>query len=89
MNREEVTKKIEEYERLIEITKKTRDDAIAAKITSQTKLDASLEVLQKHGVTPETAESELYKIDAEIESLLKELRDSIPVEILTELGRLK
>lgn len=88
MNREEVTKKIEEYERLIEITKKTRDDAIVAKTASQTKLDASLEILQKHGVTPETAESELAKIDADIEKLLKELGDSIPTDILKELKRI-
>ena len=88
MNREEVTKKIEEYERLIEITKKTRDDAIVAKTASQTKLDASLEILQKHGVTPETADSELAKIDADIEKLLNELGDSIPMDILRELKRI-
>lgn len=88
MNREEVTKKIEEYQTLIDITKKTRDDAIVAKTASQTKLDASLELLKKHGVTPETAESELAKIDTEIESLLKELGDSIPMDILKELKRI-
>ena len=88
MNREEVTKKIEEYEKLIEITKKTRDDAIVARTASQTKLDASLEVLQKHGVTPETAETELTKIDSEIERLLNELGDSIPMDILRELKRI-
>lgn len=88
INREEVTKKIEEYEKLIEITKKTRDEAIVAKTASQTKLDASLEILNKLGVTPETAEAELSKIDSEIESLLIELGDSIPVDILKELKRI-
>ena len=88
MNREEVTKKIEEYEFLINKTREARDDAIVAKTTSQTKLEASLEVLQKYGVTPETAEAELNKIDMEIEKLLKELGDNIPVELLKELKRI-
>ena len=87
MNKEAVTKEIERYEELIKITKQTRDDAIVAKTTSQTKIDASLETLKKHGVTPETAESELAKIDTEIESLLKELGDSIPMELLKKLKR--
>lgn len=87
MNKEAVTKEIERYEELIKITKQTRDDAIVAKTTSQTKIDASLETLKKYGVTPETAESELTKIDTEIESLLKELGDSIPMELLKKLKR--
>ena len=88
MNKEAVTKKIEEYEEAIKITKKTRDDAIVAKTTSQTKIDTSLETLRKHGVTPETAEAELLKIDAEIEKLLNELGDSIPFELLQKLKRI-
>lgn len=87
MNKEAVTKEIERYEELIKITKQTRDDAIVAKTTSQTKIDASLETLKKYGVTPETAELELAKIDTEIESLLKELGDSIPMELLKKLKR--
>lgn len=88
MEKDKVTARIEECERLIEITKKTRDDAIIAKTTSQTKLDASLEVLKKHGVTPETAATEIQEIDAEIEQLLSELEGSIPVDLLRELKRI-
>ena len=88
MNKEAVTKEIEKYETLIDITKKTRESAIAARTASQTKIEMSLETLKKKGVTPETAESEIAKIDSEIERLLKELGDSIPMELLAKLKRI-
>ena len=88
MNKEAVTKEIEKYETLIDITKKTRESAIAARTASKKKIEMSLETLKKNGVTPETAESEIAKIDSEIERLLKELGDSIPMELLAKLKRI-
>ena len=88
MNKEAVTKEIEKYETLIDITKKPSDSAIAARTARQTKIEMSLETSQKNRVTPETAESEIAKIDSEIERLLKELGDSIPMELLAKLKRI-
>ena len=85
MEKDKVTARIEECERLIEITKKTRDDAIIAKTTSQTTPFISVTPDWK---TPETAATEIQKIDAEIEQLLSELEGSIPVDLLRELKRI-
>lgn len=88
MDKEMVKEQLSKFDELIKITKKAKDDAIVAKTTSKTKLEASVENLKKHGVTPENAASEINKINAEIEVLLKEIEDSIPIDLLKELKRI-
>jgi hypothetical protein len=88
MDKEMLKKKLSEYDELIKITKKAKDDAIVARTTSQTKLEASIENLKKYGVTPENAASEINKINLEIDTLMKEIEESIPMDLLRELKRI-
>ena len=84
----EEQQKLAEIERLIDITRKTREDAIRAKTESETKLNICVEELAKLGVTPETAESELERLNAEIDAELIALQDKIPIDLLQTLHRI-
>ena len=80
--------KLAKAEELIEITKKTREDAIKAKTESQTKLNICKEELAKLGVTPENAESELARLESEIQEELNKINNNIPFELLRQLQRI-
>jgi len=88
MDKEALKTQLAKYDELIKITKKAKDDAIFAQTTSQTKLETSVENLTKYGVTPENAVSEINKINLEIEVLIKEIEESIPMDLLKELKRI-
>ena len=75
-------------EKMIEIAKKTREDAIKAKTESETRLKLCEEELAQLGVTPENAKEELERLAAEIEKELQEIDDSIPVDMLRALKRI-
>lgn len=85
---DKIKKDLEEAERLINITKKTRDDAIKAKTEAETKLKMSQDELAQLGITPENMDSEVRKLEGEIETLLSEIQGNIPVELLRELKRI-
>jgi hypothetical protein len=80
--------RLAEAERLIEITKQTREDAIKKKTESQTKLEMSKEELLKLGITPENAEAELEKLQNEILAELAEVENNIPKDLLASLKRI-
>lgn len=88
MEKEILQQKLNKFDELIKITKQARDDAMIAKTTSETKLSTSVENLKKLGVSPENAEKELEKINDEIEVLLKDIEDNIPLDLLKELKRI-
>lgn len=83
-----VKKELESAEKLIEITKKTRDDAIKAKTEAETKLEMSKNELKELGITPENAETEISKLEDEISSLLNQIKSEIPEDLLRELKRI-
>lgn len=80
--------KIADAEKLIEIAKKTRDDAIKAKTESETRLRFCEEELAKLGVTPENAVQELERLESEINSELEAINACIPIELLKTLKRI-
>ena len=88
MTIEEIKKKRDEYEKLTEITKNLRDDAIKAKTESETKISIATDELKQLGINPDKAEEELEKLNAEIEQQLAEIEDSIPMELLKEMKRI-
>ena len=91
MNKPNMTttqERLAEAERLIEITKQTREDAIKKKTESQTKLEMSKEELLKLGITPENAEAELEKLQNEILAELAEVENNIPKDLLASLKRI-
>ncbi len=88
LNIAETQAKLAKAEELIEITKKTREDAIKAKTESKTKLDMCKEELAKLGVTPENAQDELERLENEIKSELTNIMNNIPVELLKQLQRI-
>lgn len=87
-NISETQARLAEAERLIEITKTTREEALKRKTECLTKLDISKEELKKLGVTPENAEAELTKLQNEILSELNNLENNIPKDLLVALRRI-
>jgi hypothetical protein len=81
-------KRLAEAERLINIAKKTREDAITKKTESLTMLSVSKNDLLNLGVTPENAEAELANLQAEILKELESIENNIPVDLLRELKRI-
>jgi sialic acid synthase SpsE len=81
-------KRLEKAEKLIEVAKKTREDAIKKKTESLTKLEMSKEELAKLGITPENAQTELERLENQILSELETIEGEIPVELLRQLGRI-
>ncbi len=88
LNMTTTQERLAEAERLIEITKQTREDAIKKKTESQTKLEMSKEELLKLGITPENAETELEKLQNEILAELAEVENNIPKDLLASLKRI-
>ena len=83
-----VQKQLANAEELLEIAKKTREDAIMAKTESETKLNICIEELAKLGITPENAQTELDRLESEIMSELAEIDASIPKDLLVALKRI-
>lgn len=88
LNITETQQRLDKAEKLIEIAKKTREDAITKKTESLTKLEMSKNDLAKLGVTPENAETELTRLEAEILADLQGIEDDIPIDLLRQLGRI-
>ena len=88
LNTDKIKAELESVEKLIEITKKTRDDAIKAKTEAETKVQMSKNELKELGITPENAEAEVSKLEFEIETLLNEIKSEIPMDLLKELKRI-
>ena len=87
-NISETQARLAEAEKLIEITKTTREEALKRKTECLTKLDISKEELKKLGVTPENAEAELTKLQDEILSELNNIENNIPKDLLKALRRI-
>ena len=87
-NISETQARLAEAERLIEITKTTREEALKRKTECLTKLEIRKEELTKLGVTPENAEAELTKLQNEILSELNNLENNIPKDLLIALRRI-
>ena len=85
---EAVKKELSEVEKLIDITKKTRDDALKAKTEAETKVEMSKAELRELGITPENAQEEVEKLEKEILSTLNEIKGEIPMDLLKELKRI-
>ena len=88
LNTDKIKAELESVEKLIEITKKTRDDAIKAKTEAETKVQMSKNELKELGISPENAEAEVGKLELEIENLLNEIKSEIPMDLLRELKRI-
>lgn len=83
-----VKTELDNANKLIEIAKKTKEDAIKAKTESETRVEMSKQELKKLGVEPEKATEEMGRLENEIETLLNELKDNIPMDLLRELKRI-
>lgn len=88
MERAEVIEKIKNLDHMIDIAKKTKEDALKAKTQSATKMEIAKGELAKYGVTPETAESKIEELNRQIQELIGEVEKDIPVQLLKELHRL-
>ena len=84
----QVQKELMEAEKLINIARKTREDAIKAKTESETKVKISREELKNLGVDPDNAYAEIERLEKEIKEQLSLVKGSIPYDLLRELKRI-
>ena len=84
----QVQKELMEAEKLINIARKTREDAIKAKTESETKVNISREELKNLGVDPDNADAEIERLEKEIKEQLSLVKGSIPYDLLRELKRI-
>lgn len=87
-NLDKIKEEIKEFDELLKITKKTKEEAISAEATSKAMVDNSIKILSKYGISPENANEELEKIQSRIEQIKDEIKDSIPYETLRKLKRI-
>lgn len=85
---EAVKRELAEVDKLVEITKKTRDDAIKARTEAATKVEMSTLELKELGITPENASAEVAKLEDDIVTLLNQVKSDIPMDLLRELKRI-
>ena len=88
INISEIQTALESKEKLIKITKETRDAALNAKNQSEARLNLSKEELTKLGVTPENAAEEAERLAREIISDLEKIDSNIPYDLLRKLKRI-
>lgn len=85
---EKTKKELENIDKLIEITKQTRDAAIKAKTEAETRVEMSKNELRELGITPENAQTEIENLEKQITQMLEQVKSEIPMDLLRQLKRI-
>lgn len=85
---EKTKKELENIDKLIELTKQTRDAAIKAKTEAETKVEMSKNELRELGITPENAQTEIENLEKQITQMLDQVKSEIPMDLLRQLKRI-
>lgn len=85
---EKTKKELENIDRLIELTKQTRDAAIKAKTEAETRVEMSKNELRELGITPENAQIEIENLEKQISQMLEQVKSEIPMDLLRQLKRI-
>lgn len=80
--------KINKAEKTVREAESLRTSAIALKEQHTTDLKRYEEELKKLGTTPDEAQNKINEIEEEMDSLLKEIEDNLPIELLKEYGKI-
>lgn len=85
---EKTKKELENIDKLIELTKQTRDAAIKAKTEAETRVEMSKNELRELGITPENAQAEIENLEKQITQMLDQVKSEIPMDMLRQLKRI-
>lgn len=85
---EKTKKELENIDKLIELTKQTRDAAIKAKTEAETRVEMSKNELRELGITPENAKTEIENLEKQITQMLEQVKSEIPMDLLRQLKRI-
>lgn len=85
---EKTKKELENIDKLIELTKQTRDAAIKAKTEAETRVEMSKNELRELGITPENAQTEIENLEKQITQMLEQVKSEIPMDLLRQLKRI-
>ena len=85
---EKTKKELENIDKLIELTKQTRDAAIKAKTEAETRVEISKNELRELGITPENAQTEIENLEKQITQMLEQVKSEIPMDLLRQLKRI-
>lgn len=85
---EKTKKELENIDKLIELTKQTRDAAIKAKTEAETRVEMSKNELRELGITPENAQIEIENLEKQISQMLEQVKSEIPMDLLRQLKRI-
>lgn len=85
---EKTKKELENIDKLIELTKQTRDAAIKAKTEAETRVEMSKNELRELGITPENAQTEIENLEKQISQMLEQVKSEIPMDLLRQLKRI-
>lgn len=85
---EKTKKELENIDKLIELTKQTRDAAIKAKTEAETRVEMSKNELRELGITPENAQIEIENLEKQISQMLEQIKSEIPMDLLRQLKRI-
>jgi ATP-dependent exoDNAse (exonuclease V) alpha subunit len=88
LTKEERISKINNAEKILRIAENERVASVTREEQFTKEIKKCEDELAKLGTTPETAETKIKELEEEMDRLLKEIEDNLPVELLKSLGKL-
>lgn len=88
LTKEQRTKKIENAEKIVREAEALRTASLTMKEQYEKDLKSCEEELVKLGTTPENVENKIKEVSEEMDSLLKEIEDNLPIELLQKMGKI-
>ena len=88
LTKEQRTKKIEEAEKIVREAEALRTASLTMKEQYEKDLKTCEEELVKLGTTPDKVEEKIKEVSEEMDTLLKEIEDNLPIELLKKMGKI-
>lgn len=88
MTKEQRTKKIETAEKMVREAEALRTASLTMKEQYEKDLKVCEDELVKLGTTPDKVEEKIREVALEMDSLLKEIEENLPLELLRKMGKI-
>lgn len=88
LTKEQRTQKIEDAEKIVREAEALRTASLTMKEQYQKDLKNCEEELVKLGTTPDKVEEKIKEVSEEMDTLLKEIEENLPIELLKKMGKI-
>lgn len=88
LTKEERISKINYAEKVLREAENVRVASVTREEQYAKEIKKCEEELSKLGATPETAEAKILELENEMDKLLKDIEENLPIELLTSLGKI-